>query len=140
MLASSPTTRMVPPAIALVNGDSRGSKNRRYGSSDVFENRTVSSASIGRSTQSVQSRTYEPRRRGFELRRKSSPRSESRPVSCPMPFVAGEQIVHAQAHVVPGNLERARSRRGELQEHLRTARAGTEPSRVIRQECGRRPR
>ena len=28
MSASSPTTRIVPPATAVVNGDSRGSKKR----------------------------------------------------------------------------------------------------------------
>ena len=46
MSASSPTTRTVPLATAVVNGDSRGSKKRRYGSSDVSWNRSDISASI----------------------------------------------------------------------------------------------
>ena len=41
MSASSPTTRMVPSATAVVNGDIFGAKKRRYGSSDVSEKRSV---------------------------------------------------------------------------------------------------
>ena len=46
MSASSPTTRMLPLAIAVVYGESCGSNARRYGSSDVSATVNERSASI----------------------------------------------------------------------------------------------
>ena len=46
MSASSPTTRMLPLAIAVVYGESCGSNARRYGSSDVSD--TLNEADGGR--------------------------------------------------------------------------------------------
>ena len=46
MLASWPTTRTLPLAIAVVNGDSCGLNARMYGSSDVSATLNDSSASI----------------------------------------------------------------------------------------------
>ena len=61
-------------------------------------------------------RHHEPRRRGFEFRGEELATQREPASQLPDALVAGEQIVHAQAHVVPGNFERAGSRGGELQD------------------------
>ena len=77
----------LPLTTAVVNGDSRGSKARTYGSSEVSVNRSVSSASdSGVSAMRPVADTDEPGRRRFHLHRHDvSLRTASRPVTSPMP-------------------------------------------------------
>ena len=70
MSASSPTTRIVPPATAVVNGDSRGSKKRTYGSSDVSrEAHRQLGVHLRRQRDAARARHDETRRGRFELER-----------------------------------------------------------------------
>ncbi len=68
MSASSPTARIVPSATAVVNGDSLGWKKRMYGSSDVWVNCSVISASISWSQrETTRAGHREPRRRRVHI-------------------------------------------------------------------------
>ncbi len=117
MSASSPTTRIVPPATAFVNGDSRGSKNRRYGSSDVLENRSVSSASIcGGQRDAAGAGHHQTGRGGLELDGQQLAAQRETAGELADAFVAGEQIVDAHADVVAGLVERAGAAGRELQQ------------------------
>ena len=88
----------MPPATAVVNGDSRGSKNRTYGSSDVSRNRSVSSASISSvSAMRPAPETDETRRRRFEIERQQLAAQSRLSGELADAFVAGEQVVDARA-------------------------------------------
>ena len=117
MSDSSPTTRTVPLATAVVNGDSRGSKERRYGSSDVSWNRIDISAL----SRSVSSSRPEPEteRRGDAASKSavSSVAAQRQPArDLTDAFVAHEQIVDARLHVVARLVEVAGAGRIELQQ------------------------
>ena len=103
-------------AIAVVNGDSRGTKNRTYGSSDVSPNRTVSSASIS-GVSAIRPSTFMSRR-GEPTSRSSasrSPRRFSLPDNMTDAFVAGEEIVDDELDVVARLVERTDASGVELQ-------------------------
>ena len=111
MSASSPTTRTVPSATAVVNGDIFGAKKRMYGSSDVSENRSVNSASIS----GVRARRPDPDTdRRLDEASKSIvsiwPRSDRCPWTWPMPSSAGEQVGDADRDVVAGHPRTCRCR------------------------------
>ena len=109
MSASSPTTRIVPSATAVVNGDRSGAKERRYGSSDVSENAEGQlRVHLRRQRQAARARDRQARATARRISIVSmSPRSDSAPVTCADAFVAGEEVGDAEPDVVARGLERA---------------------------------
>ena len=92
MSASSPTTRIVPSATAVVNGDNCGWKKRMYGSSDVSVNRSVASVSIsGVSAMRPDPVTLRRRDAASISTVSACPRSDNRPVTWPMPSSAANR-------------------------------------------------
>ena len=130
----------MPLATAVVNGDSRGSKKRRYGSSDVSWNRIDISASmpVGQ-LEPAGAGDEQTRRRGLEIggQQLAAQRQPARDLADA--FLADEQIVDARLDVVARLVEVAGAGRIELQQaRQRRARERRGPQRLDRDARGRR--
>ena len=116
---------MVPSATAFVNGDSRGSKKRTYGSSDVSANRTRQlGVHLRRQRDAARAGDDEARRRGLHLQREQLAAQRQAAVDLTDALVAGEEIVGADLDVVARLVEGARAGRVELRAGPTAAPAG----------------